>query len=74
MQSDQLLLANVGDSSAVLVSLTNDGDVEARMLTHDHNGMDCGEARRIGSQFSHIARCVCGWEGREGGRLGSGRR
>jgi serine/threonine protein phosphatase PrpC len=48
-------VANVGDSSAALVSLTNDGDVAAQLLTVDHNGMDEQEAARIRSQYSGVA-------------------
>lgn len=55
VQGDQLCLANVGDSSACLVSLTNDGDVAARLLTVDHNGMNEEEAARIRSQHSKFA-------------------
>lgn len=39
-------------------SLTDDGDVAARMLTVDHNGMDRQEAARILGQYGHVARCV----------------
>lgn len=55
VQGDQLCVANVGDSSAALVSLTNDGDVAARLLTVDHNGMYDEEAARIRSQYSGVA-------------------
>jgi hypothetical protein len=37
-------------------SLTEDGDVDASMLTEDHNGMHKGEAARIQEQYSHVAR------------------
>lgn len=56
MQGDQLCVANVGDSSAALVSLTEDGDVAARMLTTDHNGMNDVEAARIRLKYSDSAR------------------
>lgn len=55
IQGDQLCVANVGDSAAALVSLTDDGDVAARMLTVDHNGMDRQEAARILGQYGHVA-------------------
>jgi serine/threonine protein phosphatase PrpC len=42
--------------SAALCSLTNDGDVAARLLTVDHNGMNEEEAARIRDQHSKVAR------------------
>lgn len=42
--------------SCVYCSLTNDGDVAARLLTVDHNGMNEEEAARIRNQHSKFAR------------------
>lgn len=42
--------------SAALCSLTNDGDVAARLLTVDHNGMNKDEAARIRNKHSKVAR------------------
>lgn len=56
VQGDQLCVANVGDSAAALISLTDDGDVAARMLTTDHNGHNAGEVGRITTKHGHMAR------------------
>eukprot|EP00879_Flechtneria_rotunda_P015863 GHRR01016590.1.p1 GENE.GHRR01016590.1~~GHRR01016590.1.p1 ORF type:complete len:233 (+),score=75.21 GHRR01016590.1:1096-1794(+) len=53
-QADRVCIANVGDSSAVLVSLSDD-DVVARFVTVDHNGNNNEEVQRINTQHSRVA-------------------
>eukprot|EP00882_Tetradesmus_deserticola_P018075 GHRQ01019398.1.p1 GENE.GHRQ01019398.1~~GHRQ01019398.1.p1 ORF type:complete len:322 (+),score=115.03 GHRQ01019398.1:568-1533(+) len=55
VQGDRLCIANVGDSAAALVSLS-DGDVEAHFITTDHNGRNKNEAERITQNHSTSAR------------------
>eukprot|EP00878_Enallax_costatus_P026766 GHUV01028757.1.p1 GENE.GHUV01028757.1~~GHUV01028757.1.p1 ORF type:complete len:339 (+),score=67.78 GHUV01028757.1:166-1182(+) len=54
-QGDQVALANVGDTAAALVSLSDD-DVVAKFLTVDHNGRNEQEAQRIAKQHGKMAR------------------
>lgn len=58
MQGRRLVVGNVGDSSAVLGSLDEDGGVSARLLTFQHCGLHPAEAARIAEGYSGRVRIL----------------